>query len=136
MKLTEKQERFAQEWFRTGNKSEAYRRSYSWKNCTEATINRQAHELARNPKILARFEQFAAESQKRVEVDADTIAKMYKSAFVLAKKQNKPSAMVSAAAGLSKLYGVDAEVSQRLKSEGGNKDTADALRELANKLPN
>lgn len=52
--LTKKQEDFCNYYMETGNASEAYRRSYSCDNMKESTINRQAHELLKNPNITAR----------------------------------------------------------------------------------
>ena len=52
--LTKKQEDFCNYYMETGNASEAYRRAYSYDNMKDSTINRQAHELLKNPNITAR----------------------------------------------------------------------------------
>lgn len=108
MDLTLKQEKFAQEWHKTGNKSEAYRRAYpTSQNWKESAVNTQATILSRNSKVLERFAQLQAESAKRNETDVDTIDKMLKTSWQMAKNINKPSAMVSAAAALAKLHGLN-----------------------------
>lgn len=52
--LTKKQEDFCNYYMETGNASEAYRLAYSYDNMKDSTINRQAHELLKNPNITAR----------------------------------------------------------------------------------
>lgn len=53
--LTDKQAAFITAFVETNNATEAYRRAYSTKNMKEATINREAHELLKTPKIAARI---------------------------------------------------------------------------------
>ena len=108
MKLTTKQEKFAQEWYATGNKTEAYRTAYDAENMSDAVINVKASELSRNGKIAVRYKELSGEGQKRLETTVDTVDAMYKSAWKLAKDNGIPSAMVSAATGLSKLHGLNA----------------------------
>lgn len=136
MSLTAKQESFAQEWFATGNKSEAYRRAYpsslKWK---ENTVNNKASVLSRNDKVLARFEELAKAAQKRNDTTVDLLDKMLKSAFTMAQKELKPSAMVTATMGLSKLHGLDAEARARVAELAGARDLSDTISELAKRLP-
>lgn len=56
MSLTPKQEKFCQEYIKTGNKSEAYRLSYSTGRMKSETINRKAVELFENGNISARVD--------------------------------------------------------------------------------
>lgn len=55
--LTIKQEKFCLAYFKTGNASEALRVAYNTAKMKPETINRHAHELTRNPKIVARVEE-------------------------------------------------------------------------------
>ncbi len=136
MALTAKQEKFAREWFATGNKSEAYRRAYeSSRKWSENAVNVKASELSRNPKVLDRYEELVTAAQERNETDVDTIDRMLKNAYVVAKKDVKPSAMVSAAMGLAKLYGLDAETKARMNDAKSGSDMSEVLRELARRLP-
>ena len=48
----------------TGNATEAYRRSYSYKNMKESTLNRNAKALMDNNKISARIEEIKEEIRK------------------------------------------------------------------------
>ena len=108
MSLTAKQEKFAQGWFATGNKTEAYRRSYSFENMSESTINEKASRLASQDKIRARYNELVKASQARNETTVDLIDKMLKKAYAKADQDTKPSAMVGAAMGLAKLHGLEA----------------------------
>ena len=107
MKLTAKQEKFAQEWFATGNKTEAYRRAYKCTNWKESAINSKASNLSSNVKVLARFEELVNAAQVRNETTVDTIDKMLKDTWDLAKKMGQSGPMVAAASALAKLHGLN-----------------------------
>lgn len=61
--LTEKQEAFVQAVFSGDNFSDAYRQAYDAENMSNASIHRQAHELAYSPKVSARLEQLSREKE-------------------------------------------------------------------------
>jgi len=61
--LTAKQEAFAQAVFDGENFSDAYRQAYDAENMSNASIHRQAHELAYSPKVSARLEQLSREKE-------------------------------------------------------------------------
>ena len=63
--LTPKQEKFCQEYVKTGNKSGAYRIAYSCENMKEATINNNAYKLFENNDITTRINTL----QKKIELD-------------------------------------------------------------------
>lgn len=50
-KLTPKQKKFADEYIKTGNATEAYRRAYSAKNMSSTTINSEAAKTLRKPLV-------------------------------------------------------------------------------------
>lgn len=135
--LTAKQEKFAQEWFATGNKTEAYRRAYpaslKW---TENSLNARASELSRHGKVLARFSELAKAAQERNDTTVDLADKMLKKAYTVADKDVKPSAMVSAVIALIKLHGLDVETKHRIAAtREGDMSPAEYLRKLADMLP-
>lgn len=105
--LTPKQEKFVTEWFRTGNKSEAYRRAYSTENMTEQTINSRAYELSKHSQIRARFESLVDQQRKSAQTDKATAEEYYKLAIELAQEVRNPSAMTNATNGLVKLLALD-----------------------------
>ena len=71
MGLTPKQERFCQEYVKTGNKSEAYRLAYDAKNMKPETINEKSVRISKEGKIRARIEELQKEIEKRHNVDID-----------------------------------------------------------------
>ena len=74
IKLTLKQEKFVNAYMETGNASEAYRRSYSVRPGTkEATINRTAFSLLRNPNITTILRQKQQELKKSSDIKKETI---------------------------------------------------------------
>jgi len=72
MQLTPKQEAFCLAYIETGNASEAYRRSYSSKSRTDATINRAAKTLTDNSKITARLEELRAPVRERAQISLES----------------------------------------------------------------
>jgi hypothetical protein len=114
MPLTPKQEKFAQVWHATGNKSEAYRQAYNAKNMTDAAINDEAYRLSVNPEITLRFAELQKSAQKRNNVTVDTVSQMYLKAWKMAEDIKNPSAMVSAASGMAKLHGLNAPDKQHV----------------------
>ncbi len=106
-KLTTKQEKFAQEWYATGNKTEAYIRAYNTENMSEAVINNEASKLSKSHDITVRYEELQKGGQKRSEVTVDTINAMLMTAFKVAKDGDNAGAIVHAANSLSKLHGLD-----------------------------
>lgn len=133
--ITTKQDRFAQEWFATGNKSEAYRRAYSTTNMADKTINETASELSQHPKVSARYAELSASAQERNETNVDRLDQLLKESFEVAKAASMPSAMVSAAMGLVRLHGLDAESQRKMNDADKGNNMTHALRELAQRLP-
>lgn len=78
MKLTPKQEAFAQAYIETGNASEAYRRAYNVSAGTKPnTIEKRACELLKHGKVAGRIAELQAGAQKRHEVTVDRIVSEY-----------------------------------------------------------
>lgn len=75
MKLTVKQEKFCQEYIKSGNKTEAYRLAYSTKNMKPSTVNRKAFELFTDGKVTARIQQLEEEIAERNKVTIDELIK-------------------------------------------------------------
>jgi hypothetical protein len=69
--LTPKQERFALEYFKTGNASEAYRIAYDSENMAPETINRKALEVLENGMIAARVEHLRAKAETKAILSRD-----------------------------------------------------------------
>ncbi len=69
--LTAKQETFCQEYIKTGNQSEAYRRAYNATNMKPETINNKAYVLMNKDDIRARVELLQKEVAERNKIDID-----------------------------------------------------------------
>lgn len=121
--LTPKQERFVNEWVKTGNKSEAYRIAYDAENMADSTITEKACLTSQKGNVRAMYEKLQKAAQKRNEIDIDTISGMFVDAHQVARESNQPSAMVSAASGLAKLHGLNKP--DKLETTG--KDGADLV---------
>ena len=118
MPLTPKQEKFAQVWHATGNKSEAYRQAYNTGGMSDSTIARKAVEVAENGNVTAMFERLQKAAKKRNDTTVDTLDAMFKEAWRIGKQNSNPSAMVSATSGLAKLHGLNAPDKQDVNHRG------------------
>lgn len=74
MRLTPRQEKFAQEYVLTGNASEAYRRVYpkslNWK---PETVNRKAFDAIHNGKVSARIKELQDDVKRKFDISAERI---------------------------------------------------------------
>ncbi len=75
-KLTPKQEKFCQEMSKLGNQRLAYQNSYSAKNMSEKSIDREASVLMKNPKVTQRLKELSEEIKSKNIADAVEIQTM------------------------------------------------------------
>lgn len=100
--LTAKQERFAIEYVRLGNASEAYRIAYDASGMLPATVHRCALEVIDNPKVSARI---AEEKERVVGPVRASAAWIVSQAAEIAESESAPhAARVSALALLAKRF--------------------------------
>ena len=83
-KCTPKEEGFVNDWIATNNKTEAYRRNYSWKNMKEETINRKAIEVSKRDRVVARYNQLMKVHQDKAIFTKDELLEGLKRAFLMA----------------------------------------------------
>lgn len=105
--LTPKQELFAQEYVKTSNQSEAYRKAYNIKKAKPATINRSAKTVYDNPKVRARIRQLRKTIAKRQALTVDDLIAELEEARKIAIAKENVVAMISATMGKAKLTGLD-----------------------------
>jgi phage terminase small subunit len=77
--LTIKQEKYAQGLFAGLSQREAYKQAYDAENMKDATIDRNAYELARDNKIATRIEQLTNELKSRNMVTVEWVVNNLKS---------------------------------------------------------
>lgn len=107
MKLTVKQEAFAQAYIENGgNKSEAYRTAYNAKNMGDATIWKEACVLFKNPSVAVRVLELQEEHRERHNVTVDSITKELDEAKELARTEAQAAAMTGAIMGKAKIHGL------------------------------
>lgn len=90
--LTPKQEKFCQEYVKTGNKSEAYRLAYSSNKMTSASINTEASSMYDNPKITLRIKELQKRIEQEHEIDIDWCISKLKT-VVLDDEKDRVSAL-------------------------------------------
>ncbi len=86
-KLSPKQEQSCHDFIETGNKTEAYRRSYSTKNMTENTLNCEAVKHFHIPKVSQRVAKLQEIQAKKNEISKEWIFEQLKS--VIAKSSSE-----------------------------------------------
>ena len=124
MSLTPKQEKFCQQYVKTGNKSEAYRSS----RMKPETINRKAVELFENGNISARVEELKNNLEKEnlytlkksVERDVALIER-YESALDVLENDKSTEQEITIAERLIKYIGVQGynSAQERLSKQHG-----------------
>jgi phage terminase small subunit len=78
--LTEKQEKACQSFIQNGgNESDALRSAYNVSGMKNATINRNAHELFKNSKMVTRIKELQEKASKRNDITIDKILQHLKS---------------------------------------------------------
>ena len=105
-KLTQKQEMFCLAYIETGNATEAYRRAYSPKTKSEATLNRTAKSLMDTPKIAARVESLRKPVREKAQITLEVHLNDLKRLRDLAEGEGKYSAAVSAEVSRGKASGL------------------------------
>ena len=100
--LTPKQEKFCNEYFKTGNASEAYRRSYNCANMKETTISRNAFTLLENNKITAKVEELKATLEKKTIITKERVVEILAS---IGEGADRDSDKVAALKQICKVFG-------------------------------
>jgi phage terminase small subunit len=98
-------EKFAREYVKTGIGAEAYRRAYPRAHPI-STARVCASQLLTKPNIASRTAELRQAIAKRADITEDKILTDYQAALDLAKIQEKPDSIVSAATAQAKLVGL------------------------------
>ena len=109
MKLTPKQEKFAQVYVQTGNASEAYRQAYDASKMKPETITRKAFDLMQDGNVTARLKEIREELAKASQISLKELLEELEQARQAALGCESPqsSAAVAATMGKAKLLGLD-----------------------------
>ena len=118
MKLTIKQEKFANLYIELGNASEAYRQSYNCEKMKPESVNIKAFELLNNGKITLRIEELRSELAERHDITKDTLITELEEARQIAKDTAKAASMVSATMGKARILGLDKQVIEHTGTNG------------------
>ena len=109
-KLTPKQEKFCQEFIKTGNQSDAYRAAYNSKNMLPATINNKAYQLINQDDIRARVVQLQERVAKKFEVTVESLTRELEEDRQLARELGQPGAAISALNVKARIHGLDKQI--------------------------
>jgi phage terminase small subunit len=106
MKLTGKQEKFAQGIAKGLTQADAYREAYDCEDMAENTIHRQAHEVMKNGKVTARVEELKTAIQEELVYSAKQSFDKFNELQELAVVAGNIGAAISAEEKKGKLAGL------------------------------
>ncbi len=106
MKLTPKQEKFAQVYVECGNASEAYRQAYNAEKMKANSIRVAACRVLGKTNVSLMVEELRAENKKRHEVTTDSMTAMAEKVYNGALEAQQFGAANGAATLMSKLHGL------------------------------
>ena len=112
-RLTPKQEKFAREYFRTGNACEAYRLAYDCKNMKPETIAAEALALTRHPTITPMIDDLRAKAEKKAILSKDRAMEILAN---IAEGADKESDRVAALKVAGKWSGWEAPTRQQIEA--------------------
>lgn len=120
MKLTPKQEKFAQVYVETSNASEAYRQAYNASKMKPETITRKAFDLMQDGNVTARLKEIREELAKASQIGLKDLLEELEQARQAALGCESPqsSAAVAATMGKAKLLGLDKQVVEHSNPDG------------------
>ena len=120
MKLTPKQEKFAQLYVELGNASEAYRQSYNASKMKNETIAVAASNLLTNHNVTIRVQEIREELSKAAQIGLKELLAELEEARQAALTCDTPqsSAAVAASMGKAKLLGLDKQIIDHKSSDG------------------
>lgn len=129
MKLTPKQEKFAQLYVELGDASEAYRQSYDAARMKPATVHRKAKEQLDNGKITARIDQLQGALAERHKITVDTLLKELEEnrQAALQAETVQAAAATAATMGKAKLLGLDKQILDLRSGDGSMTPAAQPL---------
>ena len=105
MKLTAKQEKFAQKVASGATQSDAYRAAYGTKNMTNNSIWASASNLMKNVKVAARVRKLKKELADKELWTRENSVKALINTYKLAESSENPSAMTGAIKELNAMHG-------------------------------
>lgn len=105
MKLTAKQEKFAQEVVSGATQADAYRRAYRTDKMKPETIYTNASELLKNRKVALRVQELKKELADKELWTRENSVKALINTYKLAESTENPSAMTGAIKELNAMHG-------------------------------
>lgn len=88
MTLTPKKKKFADEFVKCGNQSEAYRRAYNCKNMKPETVTQRASELIKDSDVTARVKELQEKTEKKNILSAQQLQEELTS-YILDEKEEE-----------------------------------------------
>ena len=130
LKLTAKQEAFAQAIFAGKSQADAYRQSYDASGMTPKQVYEEASKLVRHPKVAQRIAELQSVTRHETQVDANDIAEELKrigfaslegigewskDGFILKDSSDIPPEVAAAVSEIQEIRHRDGTVGMRLK---------------------
>jgi phage terminase small subunit len=131
MRLTAKQDQFAQYVAAGMTQTDAYKAAYNCKPTTKPeTIRQEASRLMNNPNIAATLANLRAPAMEQASITLEALLSELENGRQLAISRENPAAMINATMAKAKLLGLD-----KPEAGTGEQSVAEALVRLADRLP-
>lgn len=131
MRLTAKQDNFAQCIAKGMTQEAAYRASYDCRPSTKSeTIRQEASRLMNNPNIAATLAKLREPAMTQASITLEALLGELENSRQLAISRENPNAMTAATMAKAKLLGFD-----KPEASSGEQSVAEALVRLADRLP-
>ena len=118
MKLTPKQEKFAQAYVQTGNASEAYRQAYDASRMKPESIKVNASKLLLNTNVALTVQSMREELEKKELWSREDSVKALKVIATGKDPDARPTDKVNAIKALNSMHGWDKQVIDHTSSDG------------------
>lgn len=102
MELTQKQEKFCLEYFKSGNAASAYRKSYNASKMVESSISKAVNQLLKNTKITTRLQELNSKIESKTIMDKQNLLEFWTK--TVQNKTSKDSDKLKASELLAKYY--------------------------------
>lgn len=118
MKLTPKQERFAQVYVQTGNASEAFRQAYDASKTKPEVVNVKGSQILANGNVMVRVKQLQDELAKRELWTREDSVNVLKAIAKGEDPEVRPTDKVNAVKALNAMHGWDKQTIDLTNSDG------------------
>lgn len=108
--ISQRKKRFAELWVEYGNDARAHKDAGFMPHANDVTHRKKGCQMRKHPQVAAYIKELQAEHAEANKVRVEDLLKQLDAAYVLAMREKRPSAMVSAVMGKARITGHDKQI--------------------------